>query len=171
MLKTPVISLFFALIAFSAYGSDQDIVLGIKNFYDSAGEPGPEIVYVSGTLAGEGIGYKNNSTVVVCYSDQKECLTYSIEQIGEKQMSSLSPPLIYPIIKWNRNEVVASGSGDVKNCTRVTISISRVTQDAVWVMEPINRYQAKCEHVDATVYRWHLEDPPFWKKAKARTKK
>ena len=171
MLKTSAISLLFALFAFAAYGSDQDIVLGQKNFYDSAGKPGLEIVYVSGTLTGNGIGYKNNSAFVACYSDTKECFTYSIEQIGEKQMSSLSPPSIYPIIKWNRNEVVASGLGGIKDCTKVTISISRATQDAVWVTEPTNRHQAECEHVDATVYRWHLEDSLFWKEAKAKARK
>ena len=66
MLKTSAISLLFALFAFAAYGSDQDIVLGQKNFYDSAGKPGLEIVYVSGTLTGNGIGYKNNSAFVAC---------------------------------------------------------------------------------------------------------
>ena len=171
MLKASTISLLLALLAFSAYGSDQDIVLGPKNFYDSTGRPGPEIVYVSGTLTGEGIGYKNNSTFVACYSDQKECFIYWIEQIGEKHMSSLSPPAIIPIVKWNRIEIVASGSMDIKDCTKVTVSISRTTQDAVWVTEPMNRYKPECEHVDATIYRWHLEDPLFWKNAKAKMKK
>jgi len=171
MLKTSAISLLFAFCAFAAYGSDQVIALGLKNFYDSAGKPGPEIVYVSGTLAGNGIGYKNNSAFFACYADKRECFTYSIEQIGEQQMSSLSPPVIFPIVKWNRNEVIASGSGDIKDCTRVTISISRVTQDAVWVTEPTNRHHAECENVDATVYRWHLEDSIFWKEAKAKAKK
>lgn len=171
MLKMSAISLLFALFPFAACGSDQDIALGQKNFYDSAGKSGPEIVYVSGTLTGHGIGYKNNSAFVACFSDRKECFAYSIEQIGEKQMSSLSPPAIYPIIKWNRNEVVASGAGDIKDCTRVTISISRATQDAVWVTEPTNRHHAECEHVDTTAYRWNLEESLFWKEAKARAKK
>jgi hypothetical protein len=166
ILKTSAISLLCFLTAFSAYGANQDIVLGQKNFYDSAGKPGPEIVYISGALTGDGIGYKNNSALFACYSDRRECLAYSIEQIGDNQMSSLSPPIIYPVIKWNRTEIIASGSGDVKDCTRITVRISRVTQDAVLLTEPTNRHRAGCEHVGATVYKWHLEDANYWRELK-----
>jgi hypothetical protein len=54
----------------------QDIVFARKAFFDSAQTTDDDYVYVAGTLTGEGVGYKNNTTAVVCYRERMECLTY-----------------------------------------------------------------------------------------------
>ena len=71
---------------------DNDIVFAPKNFADNGQSVGS-----SGTLTGDGVAYKNNTTVVYCEKDRKECFSYSIEQIGHNQIGRLDYPGTYPI--------------------------------------------------------------------------
>ena len=142
---------------------EQQIVFASKAFYDSAQSTNPHIVYIAGTLTGEDIGYKNNTTAVVCYADRMECLTYSVEQIGSNQIGRLDMPVSYPIIKWDSDLVVASGQGDLANCNKVTISIVLKSETAVWVTEPINQSQAQCKNSNTRILKWSIEDSSFWK--------
>jgi hypothetical protein len=66
-------------------------------------------------------------------------------------------------IKWDAYEVIATGSGDFVDCREVTINLERKTQTAVWVEEPINQSRAACKDADTKIYKWTIEDPPFWK--------
>jgi hypothetical protein len=78
---------------------DDDIMFAPKNFADS-GQLGFEgSVGISGTLTGDNVG--NNTTVVYCEKERKECITYSVEQIGHNHIGRLDYPAIYPITKWN----------------------------------------------------------------------
>jgi hypothetical protein len=82
---------------------DDDILFASKNFADSG-----QSVGISGTLTGDGVGYKNNTIVVYCEKDRKECFFYSIEQIGHNQIGRLDYPGTYPITTWNAYEVQAA---------------------------------------------------------------
>jgi hypothetical protein len=64
---------------------DDDILFAPKNFVDS----GDQWVGISGTLTGDGVAYKNNTMVVSCEKDRKECFFYSIEQIGHNHIGRL----------------------------------------------------------------------------------
>jgi hypothetical protein len=142
----------------------EDMIFGIKAFFDSAETAtGEGFVTIKGTLAGDGVGYKNNSISVACYKDRGQCLVSSIEQISSDQLSSLNGPSIYPITKWDAYEVIATGSGDAVDCRKVTINLERKTQTAKRVEEPINQSRAACKDADTKIYKWTIEDPPFWK--------
>jgi hypothetical protein len=148
----------------STSSGSEDMIFGIKGFYDSAETAiGDGFVTIKGTLAGDGVGYKNNSINVACHKDRGECLVSSIEQISSNQLSSLNGPSIYPITKWDAYEVIATGSGDAMDCRKVTINLERKTQTAAWVEEPINQSRAACKDADTKIYKWTIEDPPFWK--------
>ena len=54
-------------------------------------------------------------------------------------------------------------SGNALDCVRITIRLERMTNTAVWVEEPINQALAACKDLDNKVYKWAIEDPPFWK--------
>jgi len=142
---------------------EQQIIFAAKAFYDNASTTGSGIVYIAGTLTGEDLGYKNNTTAVVCYADRMECLTYSTEQIGPNQIGRLDMPISYPVIRWNSDEIVASGQGDLVNCNKVTISIVRKSETAVWVTEPINQSRAECKNSNTKIMKWSIEDSPAWK--------
>jgi hypothetical protein len=81
-----------------------DIIFAPKAFFDF----GDAAVEISGTLTGEDVPFKNNTVVVACYKDRRECLTYSIAQAGPNQMGRLGGPVIYPITTWNAYEVIAT---------------------------------------------------------------
>jgi hypothetical protein len=66
---------------------DDDILFAAKNFADSG-----QSVGISGKLTGDSGAYKNNTTVVYCEKDRKECFAYSIEQIGHNHIGRLDYP-------------------------------------------------------------------------------
>ncbi len=144
-----------------------DVIFDSKVFYD-AGQAafGDGVVSISGTLTGEGVGNKNNTVTVACYQDRMECLTYSIAQIGPNQLGKLDMPGIFPITKWDNDEIVAVESGDTVACRKATVSIQRKMQTAVWVEEPINQTHRACKDTHTKIYKWTIEDPPFWKRSK-----
>ena len=49
-------------------GREMSIVFAKKNYYET-----PDLVTVSGTLTGEGLGYPNNTYSIACFQDRKEC--------------------------------------------------------------------------------------------------
>lgn len=139
------------------------IMFARKAYFDAARSGRDEYVYVAGTLTGDGVGYENNTTAITCFRDRMECLTYSIQQIGANQVSRLDSPVMYPVIKWDAHEIVASGSADAFACRKLTISIARTSQTVVWVEEPINQGAAACKDSEMRVLKWTIEDPPGWK--------
>jgi hypothetical protein len=145
-----------------------DVIFGVKIFHDSANSNlnlGNGIVSISGTLTGDGVAYKNNSYSVTCYEDRRECLVYSVDQIYSNQVGFLETPTFYPITKWTLDEIVASEDVVplVPKCTRITISIERKTEEAIWVEEPINQASVACKDADTQVHKYTIESPPFWK--------
>jgi hypothetical protein len=146
-------------------GPEQQIVFDRKAFFDTAQTGiGEGSVYIAGTLTGEGVAYKNNSVAITCYKDRMECLTYLVEQIGPNQIGRLDSLTSYPVTKWDEFEVVASDSADLINCRKVTISIVRKTESAVWVEEPINQSNVTCKSAGTQVLKWTIEDSPGWPK-------
>ena len=144
-----------------------DVIFDNKVFYDTGQTAvGDGVVSISGTLTGEGVGNKNNTVTVTCYQDRMECLAYSIAQIGPNQLGKLDVPGIFPITKWDNYEIVAVESGDTVACRKATVSIERKTETAVWVEDPINQTQPACKETHTKIYRWTIEDPPFWKRSK-----
>lgn len=166
------LSLVIVLVALGCtrHESEQQIVFASKAFADSAQTGGEGYVYLAGTLTGEGIPYKNNTVAVTCDKDRMECLTYSVEQIGPNQLGRLAAPTSYPVTKWNAYEIVATGAGDAVDCRKVTISIVRKSETAVWVEEPINQSHAACKDADTRLLKWTIEDPPGWKALHGNTR-
>jgi hypothetical protein len=136
-----------------------DIVFATKAFFDYPDGS----VQISGTLTGDDVPYKNNTVVVDCYRDRRECLTYSIEQIAPNQVGRLHGPIIFPITAWNAFEVIATEDASVLDCRKTTITLERKRQSAVWVEEPINQARAACKNSTTKIYKWTIEDPPAWK--------
>lgn len=136
----------------------EEIIFPAKSFFDGGGAGG--YVYMTGTLTGEGIPYKNNTAVIVCYRQRRECLTYSVDQIGSRQIGRLDSPLFYDVTLWNDDEVVASSEFV---CSKVTIRLTRKTETALWVVEPINHSRDQCRNADTKALKWTIEDSPAWK--------
>lgn len=163
----PILALVVATVGCTSRDRGETIVFDSKAFFDG----GEGYVYAAGTLTGEGVQYKNNTTAVVCYKDRMECITYGVEQIGPNQIGRLDAPSAFPITKWDSYEIVASGPGDAVDCRKVTISIVRKTELVVWVEEPINQATAACRSADTRLLKWTLEDAPLWKGNPTKTKR
>jgi hypothetical protein len=144
--------------------ASDDMIFSLKAFTDN-----PQVfdgfVSISGTLTGENLSgtftgnniAKNNTVNVSCYKDRMECLAASINQIGSNQLGGLVSSM-FPIITWNEYEVVAT-SGD-SDCVRITVSLERKSETALWVEEPIS--QERCKNTENKVHKWTVENPPFW---------
>jgi hypothetical protein len=133
-----------------------DIIFAPKAFFDDR-----DSVQISGTLTGEDVPYKNNTVVVDCWKDRRECLTYSIEQVGRNQVGRLHGPIIYPITAWNAYEIIATEDVGPLDCRKTTITLQRKSKSAVWVEEPINVGRAACKDFTTKVYKWTIEDPAW----------
>jgi len=162
-MRNSLLTLLIASMVLGCTDKDakQNITFAPKAFYDSG--KAFENVYMAGTLTGPGVAYENNSTVVACYKDRMECLTYSIEQIGPNQVGRLDAPVFYPVTKWNESEIVATDAGEAIGCRKDTITISRKSESALWVVEPINQTHPECKNATNSVLKWTIEDSPGWK--------
>jgi hypothetical protein len=156
--------LLFRIVFYSDDKRDDDIVFAPKNFFDNPDLPDTDVA-ISGTLTGPELTYPNNTVVVVCYKDRKDCLTYQVQQIGHNHVGRMDYPNILPVTKWDKFEVVAVE--DVAHapwrCRKTTITLQRKTQTAVWVEEPINQAAAACKDAATKIYKWTIEDSPRWK--------
>ncbi|MFL6948620.1 MAG: hypothetical protein ACJ8FU_10535, partial [Xanthobacteraceae bacterium] len=90
-----------SLFTHHCWAAEEEIVFAPKNFWDSKDSFGDGFINVSGTLTGEGLGYKNNTYSLSCYKDRMECWVSYVEQIGPAQVGRMSAPDIYPIAKWD----------------------------------------------------------------------
>ncbi|WP_188637386.1 hypothetical protein, partial [Bradyrhizobium guangdongense] len=52
---------------------------GLIKFAPKMFSDGPELIEVSGTLTGAGVAYPNNTQVVTCSKERKECSVVSVE--------------------------------------------------------------------------------------------
>jgi hypothetical protein len=151
-----------ALCLDHAWGADDDIVFASKLFTDL---PNYGAVAISGTLTGDGVGYKNNTISISCYKDRRECYIAYVEQIGYNEIGRMQNVDIFPITKWNTDEVVAVQDITESDCAKTTIVIERKSQTALYAREPINQTRPQCNTFpDPKVYKWTIEDSPGWKK-------
>jgi hypothetical protein len=147
------------LLGQQAFAADDDIVFAPKNFADMG-----EFVGISGTLTGGDIAYKNNTYAIACVKDRKECLVTSIEQIGTNQIGRLQYPYGYPVVSWTPAQIVASEEPSSFGCSRVTITITRKTESALWVEEPVNQSTPQCAKSDGRVRKYTVEQSIGWKR-------
>jgi hypothetical protein len=159
MIRIVMIVVMASAAASPLRAADDDITFAGKSFYDNG-----YAVAISGTLTGDGVAYKNNSHSIWCIKEREECLIAAIEQIGEKQTGRLEYPYSIPVTQWTDYEVVATQDTAAYNCSKTTITISRKSQTALWVQEPINQAKPACQKSDTKIYKWTIEDSPGWKR-------
>lgn len=137
----------------SARGSDDNIRFGAKSFYDPSTD---SQVQVSGTLKGEDIPTEtNNSYLIWCLKDQKNCLIAWVEDSGKHYVGNIEAYYI-PITEWHRDTVTAADPGF--GCWKTTITINRKTKEVLWIEEPINRSKDFCQKERGnSVKKWAIE--------------
>ena len=141
---------------------DQSVIFPEKVFFNGL-EASPQIVYIAGALTGAHVGYPNNNTAITCYQDRMECVVSSVQQIGSNQIGRIDMPDFYDVKKWDKDTIVANGQVDVFNCRRLTITIVRTTQSALWVEAPISSSNPKCKDANKELLNWTIDDPPSLK--------
>jgi hypothetical protein len=132
----------------SADDEPPSVIFSPKIFYNNG-----NIVHVEGTLAGSGIGYKNNSSAITCYQKRQECIAIHIEAEGA-QVLSVGLPVSFAVRLWSADRIVADSPTLCGGLKTWTINL---TQQAAELIE--NPCQG------GKIYHWTIEDPPFWKKA------
>ena len=127
-----------------------------KAFFNNVGDN----VEVSGTLTGVGVGYPNNTNVIFCVKERKECFVTSVEA-DKNYVSRVTGPGIMPVTSWTDAEIVTQ---DESMCLRTTISIGRKRGEVLWVQEPINQTKTWCAKSDTRLLKWTIEDPAYYKR-------
>src|SRR5882757_1422069 len=138
-------------------GAEELIRFAPKMFSD-----GPEAIEVSGTLTGPDVGYPNNTYVVSCTRDRKECFVTEVDA-DKGYVSRVTGAEIYPIVSWTNTEVVAKEEAYISGCSRRTISIARKRSVLLVVQEPINQTSTFCAKSETRVLKWTVEDPAYYR--------
>jgi hypothetical protein len=133
---------------------EKPIIFGMKMFSDM---PDIATIIVSGTVTGNGVGYKNNYTMLACYRERKQCVAFNIEQNGFNQVSSAVAPDWYEIDQWNDKVVIASSD---TGCISVTIKLDRILKTATIIQGPNQVALLSNSCRDTTTYKWTIEDGP-----------
>ena len=124
-----------------------------------------DVVTVSGTLTGE-IDFPNNSCSIGCYRDLKQCWIACVQSIGGSQLGPITAPFFHEVSSWTDKEIVATSSavsGALVACTRTTIKIERLTEQVLWVEEPVNQTAPVCKDSENKSRKSSIEDGPTWK--------
>jgi hypothetical protein len=153
----------FPAVAHSFESGEEHVKFAPMNFYDHK-----ESVGISGTLTGPDLGFKMNSYAIACIKELNHCIVASAEAIGDNQIGRLDYPYLVPVIKWNDYEVVALEEMPMFACSRLTFTITRKQETALWVQEPVNQTKAECAKSDGKYRKYTIEDPPYWKEMKSR---
>jgi hypothetical protein len=123
-------------------------------------------VEVSGTLTGTGVAYPNNTHVVTCVKDRKECSIIAVEADGT-HVTRVTGPAYYPVIKWTEQEIVAQEETSF-SCSRTTITITRKREQLLWVQEPVNQTTPFCAKSETRILKWTIEHPEYWWKMQGK---
>jgi hypothetical protein len=136
---------------------DEDIVFPTKMFLGTKA-----YVAAKGTITADWVGYKNNTYSILCF--REECIVANVEQIGHNQLSSIDGPTTYPVKQWSEDgQIVAQ---DDALCSRITITLDRLTETVLWVETPINQTAIACKNADNTIRKATLETSLYWRKLK-----
>ena len=152
------------LISREKVPSENDILFSPKAYHESEFIVDAGLVYIAGTMTGQGLAYPNNTYSITCYQNRRECLVAYAEAIGGNQIGRMDMPTIYPVVKWSGYEIVAQDEVTEIGCVRVTITIERKTESALWVEEPVNQTKPSCKNSDGKTRKYTIEDSPGWKK-------
>jgi hypothetical protein len=73
-------------------------------------------------------------------------------------------PLLYPVVKWDEDEVIATTGPSDTMCSNVTITIERKQGTLLWVEEPINQSRPIRKYSNPKIAKYTIEDSPGWKR-------
>jgi hypothetical protein len=86
---------------------DCPVIFQQRSFLDSG-----DFVYITGTVTGDAVAFKYNTTAISCFKGDNECLVNSMESIGRFgntcQMSRLDLPQYYKVEQWTDQKIVAT---------------------------------------------------------------
>jgi hypothetical protein len=97
------------LITHEKARTDNDIIFAPKVYHESEFVRGAGIVYIAGTMTGQGMAYPNNTYAITCYRDKKECVVSYVQAIGGNLIGRMDLPYVYPVTKWTAYEISRSG--------------------------------------------------------------
>ena len=122
-------------------------------------------VTFGGTLAREGVPFKNNSITGRCNQGLHLC---TIAEMDQPIIGNTSLPNIiisdYDIVKWTPALVVANFD---ELCDTITLNIMRKSQEVEFVTIPADQDRPSCKDASSTIKKWTLE-PPLWERKVGR---
>jgi hypothetical protein len=105
-----VVAMIFSLLAIApaTAGSPPQVLFNPKGFVDLG-----YVVQIQGTLAGEGVPYKNNREILACYRDIKLCFLIDIQASGMQVFTW--GPSAFDVRLWTPDRVIADSAAPCGN--------------------------------------------------------
>lgn len=85
-----------------------------------------QFISVTGTLKGEGVGYRVNTWKIHCFAGQESCQVASVEEIGPEQLGDIHIEYM-KISSWN-DKTITLDSDDLSSCGHQILVLNRVAK-------------------------------------------
>src|SRR5215831_16367483 len=148
-------------LASGAFAADNpSIIFPMKVFTDLG-----HMVHVGGTLSGEGVGYPNNTSNLICHKERHECEMVFVNTSG-LQIFSLGIADIFAVSVWEPDRIIADFAApcgippnavfakEWQASTSETLIIDRKRETVELSVHPCT---------EAKLYHWTIENPSFWR--------
>jgi len=144
-----------------------EILFPQKRFLHSRAAPGQGYVAFAGAIAGENIGRPNNYLGGQCDEQSMRCTLVDFGEIGPRHIGE--PNLeTWPVVSWTPSLIVVRSNPPAPGCTHVTLNVLPAREEVQYIRETHNPTGPNCEHIENRVFRWHLDDPPGWRRINGR---
>lgn len=152
----------------------QMLVFPRKEFMDlRTAEPGHGYVMFAGTITGpegaDGVGNRNNHFRMECDQARNQCDVIDFAQIGPNQIGAANLEH-WTIQRWTPDLIVVRSNAPATACSHVIVNILRRTREVQYIREPQmqNATAPDCQNVEMRLFRWTIEDSPWWRDMDSR---
>jgi hypothetical protein len=149
--------------------AEPELILPMKVFSDTG-----NTVHVEGTLAGDGLGYPNNTAGLTCYRARRECLQVTIDTEG-RLVFPVHPPIELAVRLWTDDRIIAE-DGSPCGAPPANPAFAKdwqASESSTWIIDRKRETAELTYHPcnEARTYHWTIEDSPYWRREKERAKK
>ena len=140
-----------------AYADVKEMIFPLKTITTTS-----NIFSAIGTMKGDGIFNPKNTYRIICRRERQYCAVMHVELIQDNQISSISVPLEYPILKWTDAEIIwGDAEYDTNECERERFVANLKTKEIDWYSESTNAQMSYCKALyngNTWSYHWKLSD-------------
>jgi hypothetical protein len=119
---------------------------------------------VEGAVTGPNLGNPNNYIKAECHAGSA-CNVLTFEEITssavwpQKQVSGVYLEE-WPVVLWDSETLVAQSQPSPFGCSRVTLTLKKATEEALYTREPFKGERSDCGNHEMKTHQWRIGPSP-----------